>query len=66
MNGHKELSDLRVEIQATDKEMAALFEKRMRLAEGIIQVKMEKGLPILDPERERQLLQNTISSSSSI
>ena len=61
MNGHKDLSDLRAEIQATDKEMAALFEKRMRLAEGIIQVKMEKGLPILDPERERQILQTNLN-----
>lgn len=61
MNGHTELSDLRVEIQETDKEMAALFEKRMRLAEGIIQNKKEKGLPILDPEREKQLLQANLN-----
>ena len=61
MNGHTELSDLRVEIQKTDKEMAALFEKRMRLAEGIIQNKKEKGLPILDPEREKQLLQANLN-----
>ena len=61
MTEHKELEDLRLEIQATDKEMAALFERRMQLAEGVLQDKMEKGLPVLDAEREARLLQNNLN-----
>lgn len=57
MSEQKTLDQLRKEIQATDKQMAALFEQRMHLVEGIIRVKMEKGLPILDAERENKLLQ---------
>ena len=55
-----DLEEIRKEIQATDKEIAVLFEKRMHLSEGIIRNKMAKGLPILDPEREKQLLDNNL------
>ena len=54
------LEEIRKEIQATDKEIAVLFEKRMHLSEGIIRNKMAQGLPILDPEREKQLLDNNL------
>ena len=55
------LEDLRSQMQVTDKEMAALFERRMHLSEGIIRNKMAKGLPILDAEREKRLLDNNLS-----
>lgn len=60
MNESQDLAQIRQEIQETDRQMAALFEKRMHLAEGVIRSKMEKGLPILDPERETQLLENNL------
>lgn len=56
MTDNPSLDQLRQEIQATDRQIAALFEQRMHLVEGVIQRKMEKGLPIYDPEREHQLL----------
>ncbi len=39
-------------INETDKEMAKLFEKRMRAVEMVAEYKMKHGLPILDKERE--------------
>jgi len=57
MTEHKELEEIRQEIQETDRQMALLFEKRMHLAEGVIRNKMEKGLPVRDAEREARLLE---------
>lgn len=57
---HKELEEIRQEIQSTDRELAVLFEKRMHLAEGVIRSKMEKGLPVLDAEREAKLVENNV------
>lgn len=61
MNEHPELEELRTGIQRIDREMAALFEQRMHIAEGIIRNKMEKGLPVLDAEREAKLLQTNLA-----
>ena len=62
MSDNKSLDQLRQEIQATDKQMAALFEQRMRLVEGVLAYKMEKGLPILDAEREKKLLEADLAN----
>ena len=64
MSEKKSLEQLRKEIQATDKEMAALFERRMHLVEGVIRWKMEKSLPILDEEREEMLLHADLANIS--
>ena len=55
------LEEIRQEIQETDRQIAVLFEQRMHLAEGVIRNKMEKGLPVLDPEREARLLQANLA-----
>lgn len=44
-------------IEACDREMAALFEKRMAAASDIAFYKKERGLPIYMPEREKELLE---------
>ena len=50
------LSEIREEINEIDKEMIELFKKRMACASSVAQYKAERGLPVLDSERERALL----------
>ncbi len=51
-----DLTKLREEINATDKEMVALFRKRMEIAASVAAYKKEHNLPVLDAARERALL----------
>lgn len=51
-----ELSELRKAITETDNKMAELFLKRMKISEEIARYKRANGLPIYDPEREKQNL----------
>ncbi len=50
------LKEARAEINIIDKEMAKLFERRMRAARIIAEYKKENGLPILDPARETEII----------
>lgn len=52
----KEIIKLRNEIEALDKEIALLFEKRMNVAKQIGNLKKELKLEIFDKEREAYLL----------
>ena len=49
------LNDLRQDIDALDARLAALYRRRMDVAARIAAVKREQGLPVLQPEREREL-----------
>ena len=49
----KDLKDLRKEITEIDNKMADLFVSRMKLVHQIAEYKMENGLPVLDPGRQR-------------
>ena len=60
----KDLSEIRKEILEIDKQMAALFEQRMKLAAGVIDIKKELGLPVTDPEREKIVLLNENGSKN--
>lgn len=51
------LEEARTIINETDKEMAALFVKRMRAAEMVYEHKKEFGLPILDEAREAAVIE---------
>ena len=51
-----DLDNARKIISETDKEIAALFEKRMKAAELVAKYKKEHGLSILDTARERELI----------
>ena len=51
------LEKARLEINEIDREMAGLFERRMRAAELIAAYKKEHALPIFDSERENALIQ---------
>ena len=50
------LEEARKSINEIDKEMAALFVKRMEAAKLISEYKMERGLPILDQSRENEVI----------
>lgn len=51
------LTKARENITRIDREMAALFEERMHAVEAVAAYKMERGLPILDEGRERELIE---------
>ncbi|MCR4807664.1 MAG: chorismate mutase [Lachnospiraceae bacterium] len=52
-----ELTELRNEIEAVDREMAALFEKRMECSAAIAGYKKKNNMPVLDSGREKELLE---------
>ena len=52
----KDLDAIRAELDRIDDEMADLFARRMRLVADVADYKREKGLPILDTGRERQIV----------
>lgn len=56
------LEQARQEINGIDREMAALFERRMRAAEDVIAYKTEHGLPVLDSGRERAVLEQNAAN----
>ncbi len=51
-----DIKDLRNEIDSIDRQLVKLFTDRMNVAEKVAEYKREHGLPVLDAERERQLL----------
>ena len=53
-----ELEKARLKIEEVDRQMAALFERRMEAAKEVALYKKERGLPIYVPEREQKLIQN--------
>ena len=53
-----DLKDYRLEMDAIDDELVALFVKRMEVAARIADYKKENDLPILAPAREREKLQD--------
>ncbi len=50
------LDEARATIDRVDREMQALFEERMQAVEEVAAYKRERGLPVLDEARERELL----------
>ena len=50
------LEEARIKINEIDKEMAALFVKRMEAAKLVSEYKVERGLPILDQNRENEVI----------
>lgn len=50
------LLDAREIINETDKEIAALFLRRMEAVRSVAEYKMSKGLPVLDAKREEEVI----------
>lgn len=59
-----DIKDLRDEIDSIDKELTALFEKRMKTAAQIAKYKQENNLPVFNKERERAVLNSVTASVS--
>lgn len=52
----KDLSEIRVEIDAIDEQIVALFEQRLELVTQVAEYKMAAGKPVLDRQRETDKL----------
>jgi len=53
-----DLQTLRRDIDAIDRQLVELFCRRMDVTRRVGEYKRERGIPVLDQERERQVLQN--------
>ncbi|MBA1335255.1 MAG: Chorismate mutase I / Prephenate dehydratase [Firmicutes bacterium] len=56
-----ELEKLRKEIDEIDKELVALFERRIEKALDIAEYKKKNGLPVFDQAREKEVIKKNIS-----
>ncbi len=56
------LDEARVKINNIDKEMAKLFEDRMKIVEDVIAYKIENNLPILDETREKEVINKNLNN----
>lgn len=52
----KDLSQLRQEIDIIDRQLVALFEQRLAVTQQVGKYKLAQGLPVLDRNREEQVL----------
>ena len=50
------LEKQRAEIDAIDREIVALFERRMQVVVDVARIKKENGLAILDASREKEVI----------
>ena len=50
------LEKQRAEIDAIDREIVALFERRMQVVVDVARIKKEKGIAILDASREKEVI----------
>lgn len=60
----QELKKLRKEIDAIDAEIILLMEKRVDIAKEIGALKKKGGLPVSDPEREKEVLVKAASNTN--
>ena len=61
----RDLKDIRSDINEIDEEIRRLFVKRMDAAKEIAEYKAAHGLPILDPEREREVIESNATKLES-
>lgn len=55
------LEKQRAEIDAIDREIVALFERRMQVVVDVARIKKENGIAILDANREKDVIQKVQS-----
>ena len=63
-NGHKSLDDWRRQIDALDTELLRLLNQRAAIACEIAAIKVARGLPAYDGNRERQVLARVVENNS--
>ena len=59
-----ELGEWRKRIDALNLQLLELLNERAKCAQGIAEVKKKKMLPILDPDRERQVIEAMLSRNA--
>lgn len=59
-----ELSDWRQRIDALNLQLLELLNERARCAQAIAEIKKRKMLPVLDGERERQVIEAMLSRNT--
>ena len=52
----RELAELRQELDELDREIVALFERRMGVSREVARYKLSRHLPVLDQSREAQVI----------
>jgi chorismate mutase/prephenate dehydratase len=57
-----ELEQCRKEIDEIDRELLALFERRMNVAVRVANYKKENNLPIYDEERESKIIKKNVDN----
>ncbi len=60
----EQIEKLRNRIDGIDRKILKLIEKRADLAKNIGRIKKRNGLKISDSEREREVIENVLSSSN--
>ena len=51
-----DLTELRKEIDSVDEELIPLLVRRMKLSEQVAEYKLGNGIPVMNGEREREIL----------
>ncbi len=59
-----EINELRSKIDEIDKAIIELLEKRMRLVDQISKIKKQRGMPIYDGEREREVVETRVKMAA--
>ena len=59
----EQLADLRVQIDALDRELLSLINRRARLAHAVGEVKKIDGSPVFRPDRENQVIERVMGAN---
>ena len=59
----KGLSNWRNEIDRVDRELVALLNRRAESVLGLSPLKRQQGMPVHEPEREKRVVDNIVSSN---
>jgi monofunctional chorismate mutase len=57
----KDLQELRTEIDEIDRQLVALFEKRMNTVTQVAQYKLANNIPVLNSGREQQVIDKCVA-----
>ena len=55
-----DLDDIRKRIEEIDEKMARLYEERMKESKNVAEYKKAHALPILDAQREKELIKKNL------
>ena len=59
----KKIAEIRQQIDEIDEKIVPLIKRRMNVSRQVAQLKLEEGMPVYDPIRESQILENVENKS---